>query len=163
MSARTVTGLGRKFVTRWEGSRSRAYRCPAGKLTIGVGHLLTTSEREGGFVWLAGEPVSYARGLTPEQIDQLLAQDLADAEAAVAAAIEVELEPHELDALASFTFNLGAPRLRRSTLRRKLNAGDRESVPSELAKWVRAGGKVLRGLVRRREAEGRLFAMGAYL
>lgn len=65
-------------------------------------------------------------------------------------------EPGRVAALIDFTFNLGAGQLRASTLRRKVNAGDWEAVPAELRKWVRGGGRPLRGLVLRREAEIRL-------
>ena len=62
-------------------------------------------------------------------------------------------KPQRIAALIDFTFNLGVGRLKGSTLRRKVNAGDWEAVPAELRKWTRGGGKVLRGLVIRREAE----------
>jgi lysozyme len=62
-------------------------------------------------------------------------------------------EPGLLAALIDFTFNLGSGRLKGSNLRRVVNAGQVEEVPRELRKWVRGGGKVLRGLVLRREAE----------
>jgi len=60
-------------------------------------------------------------------------------------------------ALVSFTFNLGSAALQRSTLRRKVNREEHDDVPSELMKWVWAGGKKLRGLVRRREEELKLY------
>ena len=68
--------------------------------------------------------------------------------------ISVPLTVGQFDALVSFTFNLGAGALQRSTLRRKVNLGEHESVPAELMKWVWAAGKRLPGLVRRRQAEG---------
>jgi lysozyme len=61
--------------------------------------------------------------------------------------------PRRLAALIDFAFNLGVGRLKSSTLRKRVNAGDWDSVPAELRKWTRGGGKVLRGLVIRREAE----------
>ncbi|QNQ61407.1 lysozyme [Brucella sp. 6810] len=67
--------------------------------------------------------------------------------------ISVPLTDGQFDALVSFTLNLGAGALQRSTLRRKVNRGEHESVPAELMKWVRAAGKRLPGLVRRRSAE----------
>jgi len=69
---------------------------------------------------------------------------------------KVELAQHEFDALVSWAFNTGGPAT--ATLWKKLNAGDRRAVPVELAKWNRAGGRVLNGLVRRRKAEGLMFA-----
>jgi lysozyme len=64
--------------------------------------------------------------------------------------------PARLAALIDFTYNLGSGNLRASTLRRKVNAGDWDAVPGELRKWVRANGRVLRGLVIRRDAEAAL-------
>lgn len=58
-----------------------------------------------------------------------------------------------LDALVSFTFDLGAGALQRSTLRRKINSGEHDEVPAELMKWVWAAGKRLPGLIRRRRSE----------
>lgn len=69
------------------------------------------------------------------------------------------LTDNQFDALVSFTFNLGAGALQRSTLRRKLNRGDYYSIPSELKKWVWAGGKKLKGLIKRREEESNLFTL----
>ena len=85
-------------------------------------------------------------------------EDLAEAESAVERLIDVALNDHQFAALVCFTFNLGAGNLSRSTLRRRLNAGDYDAVPSELGRWVKAGGRTLAGLVRRRAAEGELFA-----
>lgn len=65
--------------------------------------------------------------------------------------------PIRFDALVSFTFNLGGGALQRSTLRRKVNREEHEDVPREFLRWVWAGGRKLRGLVRRREAEALLY------
>jgi lysozyme len=80
----------------------------------------------------------------------------------VTQAISKPLTQTELDALISFTFNVGEGNLRSSTLRRKLNAGNKGAVPSELTKWVFSGGRKLPGLIKRRQAEGALFAHGKY-
>ena len=71
--------------------------------------------------------------------------------------IKVKLEPHEHAALISFSYNLGLGNLQSSTLRTKLNRDERIAASNELPKWVRAGGRKLRGLVLRREAERELF------
>lgn len=68
--------------------------------------------------------------------------------------IAVPLTDGQFDGLVSFTFNLGAGALQRSTMRRKLNRGEQDGIPAELMKWVWAGGQKLTGLVRRRKAEG---------
>lgn len=80
------------------------------------------------------------------------------AERAVLRLISAPLTDGQFDALVSFTFNLGAGALQRSTLRRKVKRGEHENVPVELMKWVWAGGRKLPGLVRTRQAEGLSYA-----
>ena len=120
---------------------------PAGYPTIGYGHVV-----------LAHEQDQFATGITPAQATELLRQDVRIAERAVLRLISVPLTDGQFDALVSFTFNLGAGALQRSTLRLKANRGEHESVPAELMKWVWAAGKKLPGLVRRRQAEGACYA-----
>ena len=76
--------------------------------------------------------------------------------------MKVPLNQAQFDALVSFAFNLGAGALETSTLLKKLNAGKYAAVPQEFEKWVKAGGKTLPGLVRRRTAEAQLFEKGVY-
>jgi lysozyme len=145
---RTINTAGRKLIERFEGRRAAVYRDPVGKPTVGVGHLLSAAER-------ARWPVGTV--LTEAQIDALLTVDLAGAEAGVQAAVKVPLSDNEFAALVSFAFNLGVGALRGSTLLRLLNAGDRYGAAVQFGRWTKAGGKVLAGLVRRREAERELF------
>ena len=123
----------------------KAYSDPVGVLTIGYGH---TNHHEPKFdsrtVW------------SQQQCDAALAGDMATFEAHVSKQVKVPLLQHEFDALVSWSFNTGGPST--ATVWRKLNAGDKASVPRELAKWEKAGGRVLRGLTRRRKSEGELFA-----
>ena len=72
--------------------------------------------------------------------------------------VEVALSQHQFDALVSWVYNLGPANLKSSTLLKVLNSGDYEGVPAQIKRWNKAGGKVLKGLVRRREAEALLFA-----
>jgi GH24 family phage-related lysozyme (muramidase) len=123
------------------------YICPAGYPTIGYGHVVNPDERQ-----------QFASGITSEQAEALLRQDVQIAERAVLRLITVPLTDGQFDALVSFTFNLGAGALQRSTLRRKVNRGDHAAVPPEFRKWVWAGGRKLEGLVRRREAEAALYS-----
>lgn len=134
-------------VVRFEGFSSTIYTCPAGYPTIGYGHVVLAHERE-----------QFAAGVTQAEATELLRQDARIAERAVLRLISVPLTDGQFDALVSFTFNLGAGALQRSTLRRKVNRGEHESVPSELMKWVWAARKKLPGLVRRRQAEGGAYA-----
>ncbi|MBN8542806.1 MAG: lysozyme [Alphaproteobacteria bacterium] len=92
-----------------------------------------------------------------------LRKDLRVAEQAVMRLIHVPLTQNQFDALVSFTFNLGSGALQRSTLRRKINRGEHEAAAREFSKWVFAGGKRLSGLVRRRQAEGKLYMKNSVL
>ncbi len=94
--------------------------------------------------WLCGVVVT---------LTELLRKDVGIAERAVLRLISVPLTDGQFDALVSFTFNLGAGALQRSTLRRKVNRGEHQAVPAELMKWVWAAGKRMPRLVRRRKAE----------
>lgn len=131
------------LIKRFEEFSATAYYCPAGYLTIGYGHVLNA---ENAFV-----------AISESEAERLLMQDIRHAERAMARLIVMPLTQGQHDALVSFTFNLGAGALQRSTLRRKINAGLHEEIPAELMRWVYAGGKKLAGLVRRRQAEANLY------
>ena len=137
--------IGIDLIKRFEGFSATPYLCPAGYLTIGYGHLLQSP------VVSRQSPVSEA------EAEELLRGDVQVAEKAVMRLIAVPVTQHQFDALVSFTFNLGAGALQRSTLRRKANRGEHEAVAQELLKWVFAGGKRLPGLIRRRQAEAELY------
>lgn len=140
---RHVTEAGLDLIKRFEGFSPKIYICPAGYPTIGYGHVV-----------LAHEQDQFATSITQAEATELLRKDVRIAERAVLRLISVPLTDGQFDALVSFTFNLGAGALQRSTLRRKVIRGEHESVPAELMKWVWAAGKRLPGLVRRRQAEG---------
>lgn len=144
---RQVTEEGLNLIKRFEGFSHTIYTCPAGYPTIGYGHVV-----------LAHEHDQFAAGVTQAEATELLRKDVRIAERAVLRLISVPLTDGQFDALVSFTFNLGAGALQRSTLRRKVNRGEHESLPAELLKWVWAAGKKLPGLVRRRQAEGVAYA-----
>ena len=139
---RHITEKGLGIIKKFEGFSPTVYICPAGYPTIGYGHVVKPHERE-----------QFANDITPEQAEILLRQDVQTAERAVLRLITVPLTDGQFDALVSFTFNLGAGALQRSTLRRNVNRGDYAAVPAEFRKWVWAGGRKLEGLVRRREVE----------
>ena len=139
---RHVTEAGLNLIKRYEGFSSTIYICPAGYPTIGYGHLVLEHEQD-----------QFATGITQAEATELLRKDVRIAERAVLRLISVPLTDGQFDALVSFTFNLGAGALQRSTLRRKVNRVEHEGVPAELLKWVWAAGKRLPGLVRRRQAE----------
>jgi lysozyme len=143
---RNVTQAGIDLIKRFEGFSPTVYICPAGYPTIGYGHVVKPDERQ-----------QFASGVTHEQAETLLRHDVQTAERAVLRLITVPLTDGQFDALVSFTFNLGAGALQRSTLRRKVNRGDHAAVPAEFRKWVWAGGRKLPGLVQRRLAESVLY------
>lgn len=146
---------GAKFIGNFEGFVDHPYNDPVGHATIGYGHLLhrgnvTAHDRQ---TW---GTITRERGL------RLLRQDAERFEEAVRDLVKVPLNQHEFDALVSWTFNLGEGSLAESTMLKRLNANQRQAVPTEMMRWTKADGRELPGLVRRRKAEGRLFANGNY-
>ncbi len=139
---RHVTQEGLSLIKRFEGFSPTIYLDAAGLPTIGYGHLLRPGEAE-----------MFRRGISHEAAIALLIKDVEVAERSVLRLIALPLTNGQFDALVSFTFNLGGGALQRSTLRRKVNREEHDDVPAEFLRWVWAGGKKLRGLVRRREAE----------
>jgi lysozyme len=91
------------------------------------------------------------------EAEQILKNDLCIYEEAVENAVTAPLSQHQFDALVAWTFNLGAGNLSSSTMLRVLNEGKYEEVPHQMKRWNKAGGQVLEGLVRRRQAEALLF------
>lgn len=124
------------------------YHDDVGFPTIGWGHLLSKEKWADLSRW---QPIT--RGFAEE----LFMEDLRPREQAVLRLIRVPLTDGQFDALVSFVFNLGGGALQASTLRAKLNRGDYEGAANEFLRWNKAGGKVLRGLARRRRAERAMF------
>lgn len=141
-----TSSYGRKFIEQWEGLFLHTYDDGTGTLTIGYGH---TSA--------AGPPsVHHGMHITQEEADSILAADLASVEANVNRLVKVPLTQNQFDALVSFDFNTGG--LGRSGVLRAVNGKQFGAVPADLLRWVKGGGHVMLGLVRRRKAEGALFA-----
>ena len=134
------------------------YLDPIDIWTIGWGHAISI-----GNVFLRGKQNReaacdlYPGGITLKQAEELLRGDVLDTCRDVESLAEVELTDNQFGALVSFTFNLGRGNLAKSTLLKKLNAGDYTGAAAEFHKWNKAGGKVLNGLVARRAAEAELF------
>jgi lysozyme len=133
---------GIELIKEHEGLHLTAYLCPAGVPSIGWGHTRTAK---------------MGQRITLEQAQKLLADDLAMAEGCVHRHVTAPLHQNQFDALVSFVFNVGCGALQRSTLLRHLNANRHDLAAKELTRWNRGGGRVLAGLVRRREAEQNLF------
>jgi len=136
-----------------EGYEPYLYKCSGGYSTIGIGHKLTKSELSSGKIVIADMLIKYDKGLTDEQIRQLLKQDLKKASDAVKYYVLPALSSNQRAALESFIFNIGREAFKTSTLRRRLNQGDYESVPFEMLRWVYSAGKVDSGLENRRRKE----------
>lgn len=139
-----ISETGIKLITSFEGLRLRAYDDGVGVWTIGYGHT---------------QGVQPGDVITEGEAENLLQDDLDDFERCVNQAVTVPISQHQFDALVSFTFNVGCGALRRSTLLRNLNAGGYPvtAIADQFLRWNRGGGRVLRGLTRRREAERALF------
>ena len=133
---------GLSLIKKFEGCRLKAYYCSGGVMTIGYGH-------NGG--------VKETDVITQDEADKLLKGDILKFEQYVSDNVKVDLDQSQFDALVAWTFNLGPGNLRESTMLKKLNNEDYESVPFEMRRWNKAGGKTLDGLIRRREAESLLF------
>jgi len=147
------------MIRHHEGVRFRPYRCPAKLWTIGVGHVLYPSQgalpldRRQDFQLQAQDD----RTFSAEEVDGILRSDLARFERGVAIQCPVELTQGQFDALVSFSFNCGLGTLQRSTLRQKLLRGETEDAAQELLKYTIGGGRVLPGLVKRRQDERSVF------
>ena len=138
------------LIKLFEGCKLTAYQDSVGVWTIGYGWTKPVD----------GKPIRAGMTIKQETAERLLKTGLVSYENDVARLVKVGLTQGQFDALVSFTYNLGARSLSTSTLLRKLNAGDYAGAADEFLRWNKAGGKVLNGLTRRREAERKLFLAG---
>jgi len=148
---------GLELLKQWEGFKNKLYNDSAGLPTIGVGHLLTKSELSSGKIVINGAAVQYDVGLSDSQVLNLLKQDMTPAAQVVTNKVTVPLNQNQFDALTSFTFNVGGAAFSGSTLLKLLNQGQYDEVPPQLRRWNKAGGKVVQGLINRRENEIKLW------
>ena len=149
-----------KMVKHHEGVRTRPYRCPALLWTVGVGHVIDPSHAAVKYEERSSLPIpaGWDRTLTMDEVDAILAQDLAKFERGVPRLCPAALgHQGRFDALVSFAFNVGLGSLQRSSLRMKTNRGEFEEAADEFLKWTKAGGRVLPGLVKRRRDERALY------
>ena len=132
-----------KKITEFEGFSNTAYRCPAGKWTCGIGHT---------------SGVTATTTCTRKEAERWLKEDLAPVEAYVNTIEQVRTQG-QYDALVDFAYNLGLGNLKSSTLLRKIKEGaPTGDIQEQFRRWVYAGGKVLKGLVKRREWEAQRWA-----
>lgn len=138
-----MTKKGIDLIKRFEGCRLTAYKCPAGVWTIGYGHTKGVKE---------GQRISEA------EAERMLAEDLLYYEQMVGVMVTQPLKEHQVDALVSFAYNCGVAALKGSTLLKRVNANPKDiRIREAFMMWNKAGGKVLPGLVKRREAEAELY------
>jgi len=137
-----ISNEGLSLIKKFEGCELDAYKCAAGVPTIGYG---STHGIE------MGMSISRARA------EELLLEDIAKFEDHVNNNVKVPLNQNQFDAMVSWTFNLGGGNLKSSTLLKVLNSSDYTDVHNQIKRWNKANGKVLEGLIRRREAEALLF------
>ena len=147
------------MIKHHEGVRFKPYRCPAKLWTIGVGHVLYPAQ---GALPLDQRDAfqlkpEHNRTFSKEEVDGILSVDLQRFEVGVTKLFPVVLTPGQNDALVSFGFNLGLGGVQRSTLRQKVLRGEIEEAADEFLKFTRGGGKILPGLVKRRQDERSLF------
>lgn len=129
----------------------KAYKCPAGKWTIGMG---TTR-------YPSGERVMPGDVISEQQVYELLTYDLSAAESAVATLVTSVLVQQKFDALVDFTYNLGILAFKNSTLLKVINKNPGDpTIDKQFARWIMAGGKPLPGLIRRRQSESWLYFNG---
>lgn len=136
------------MIKHHEGFVRKPYQDPIGLWTVGVGHLIGDGKKL---------PKEWNKEFTDEEVDNILCEDLERFEIGIQRLTKVPLTQSQFDALVSFSFNVGLGNFQSSTLRSKLNRGDYEGASNEFPKWRKAGGKILKGLVKRRADEKNLF------
>lgn len=137
-----ISNEGLALIKKFEGCELTAYKCAAGVWTIGYGHIKDVYE---------------GQTITQSEAESMLQHEMEEYEGYINSSVTVPLTQNQFDALVSWVFNLGAGNLRASTLLKVVNLSDMEGVPAQIKRWNKAGGKVLDGLIRRREAEALLW------
>lgn len=157
MNQKEFSDGGRQVLTMAEGFIPSLYDDGGkgkGHCTIGYGHLVHYDPCNGEKYQLEHQ---FINGITVKKGILLLKKDYAFAEVAVNDLVKVTINQSQFDALVIFVFNVGRGAFSKSTLLKKLNDGNFQAVPSELRRWNRSGGKIMNGLIHRREKEIILF------
>jgi lysozyme len=144
---------GIKKLKLWEGFKNNAYLDSGGRPTIGVGHLITKAERASGKILIGNTQVKYRNGLSGDEVYSLLKQDIDPVETLIDKLVIVPLTPNQFDVMVSFTFNVGVESFMTSTLLRNLNNGLYDRIPAQLKRWIYDDGKIVQGLINRRNNE----------
>ena len=138
-----ISTAGVDLLTHFEGLRLEAYQDSVGVWTIGYGHT---------------KGVTPSMKITESQANNLLKTELIEYQNYINEMVNISLDQCQFDALVCWVYNLGPTNLKNSTLLTLLNQGVKFQIPEQIRRWNRAGGKILKGLVRRREAEALMFA-----
>ena len=138
-----ISTAGVDLLTHFEGLRLEAYQDSVGVWTIGYGHT---------------KGVTPSMKITESQANNLLRTELIEYQNYINSMVNVSLDQCQFDALVCWVYNLGPTNLSNSTLLTLLNQGVKLQIPKQIRRWNKAGGRVLKGLVRRREAEALMFA-----
>ena len=133
---------GLELIKKFEGCETSAYQDSVGVWTIGFGHTKGVEE---------GQTCSI------EDAESMLADEMDEYEGYINNMVKVDLQQHEFDSLVAWVYNLGPTNLGESTMLKVLNGGQFDRVPDEMNRCTRAGGQILEGLVRRRQAESLMF------
>jgi len=152
-----------QMIKHHEGVRTKPYRCPALLWTVGVGHVIDPVHATVKYEDRKSLPIpqGWDRVLSMGEVDTILAQDLGRFERGVLRLCPAATDRQGIfDSLVSFSFNVGLGNLQRSTLRMKTNRGEFEEAADQFLKWTKAGGRVLPGLVKRRNDERALYLLG---
>ncbi len=152
----STSDKGIKFIKEEEAFVPKLYNDPAGHCTIGYGTLVHRGNCNG------SETDEFKAGISEERATELLEQEIRRVEEVINSSVTVPLSQSQFDSMVSFAYNIGTGAFRNSTLLKKMNQSDFAAVPVELRRWVNGAGKKLPGLVRRREAEVRMFNDGTY-
>lgn len=147
MMGRKINKAGLDLIKSFEGLRLEAYLDIVGVPTIGYGHTQGVTK----------EDVQNGRRITEQEAEEMLLDELNKFERGVEIAVAVPINDNQFSALVSFAYNVGLGALQRSTLLKLLNAGNVSGAAEQFLRWNKAGGKEVKGLTRRREAERSLF------
>jgi len=143
-----INKAGKDLIKRFEGCKLKAYKCPAGVWTIGFGNTFYED----------GSKVEEGDIISQERADELFDVIISDFVKMTDLLVKSDVTENNFSALVSFTFNVGTGNLKKSTLLKKVNIDPKDpTIKAEFMKWTRANNVVLKGLVRRREAEAKLY------
>jgi len=138
-----------RLIKTFEGFSPVVYICPAGFKTIGYGHVVLPEEEE-----------RFKKAITASEGEELLYHDLLRFQVAINRLIKIQIHDLMFQAILSFSYNVGVYAFRASTLRRLINEGAFEEAALQFPRWIYVGGRQLKGLLRRRIAEKKLFLKG---